>query len=193
MHFCKYAFEQQHGQFWQATGRFARVYKNGASMDLAHGVNLQSTVQQDANSGGEDEEQTLAFQHDNNVAPVWTTVVRVMSSRQCTALPAISKILEPAESQRLGRLLPIFKSVFKDFRKAGHNCGWMECVEPGGLRRSAQSGAIQDRKRRAMLVAQISNPMRCSSVLLRNFLLPRRVAMRSSSLTSLVFMSWMVS
>ena len=29
--------------------------------------------------------------------------MRGMSSRQCTALPAISKILEPAESQRLGR------------------------------------------------------------------------------------------
>ena len=49
IHFCKYAFEQQHGQFWQATGRFARVCKNGASMDLAHGVNLQSTFHQNVN------------------------------------------------------------------------------------------------------------------------------------------------
>ena len=76
----------------------------------------------------------------------------------------------------------IFKSLFKDFRKAGHSYGWMERMEPGGLRRSAYSGAIQDRKCRAMLVAQMSNPMHCSSVLRRTF-----------SLTSLVCMSWMVS
>ena len=79
--------------------------------------------------------------------------MRGISSRQRTALPATSKILEPAESQRLGRPTLIFKSLFKDFRKAGHSCGWMERMEPGGLRRSAYSGAIQDRKRRAMLVA----------------------------------------
>ena len=76
-----------------------------------------------------------------------------MRARQCTALPATSKILEPAESQRLGRPTLVFKSLFKDFRKTGHSCGWMECVEPGGLCRSAYSGAIQDRKCRAMLVA----------------------------------------
>ena len=69
----------------------------------------------------------------------------------------------------------------------------MECMEPGGLCRSAYSGAIQDRKRRAMLVAQMSNPTHCSSVLRRTFLLPRRAATSSSNLTSLVCMSWMVS
>ena len=57
-------------------------------------------------------------------------------------------------------------------------------MEPGGLCRSAYSGAIQDRKCRAMLVAQMSNPMHCSSVLQRTFLLPRRAAMSSSNLTS---------
>ena len=33
--------------------------------------------------------------------------MRGMSSRQRTALPAISKTLEPAESQRLGRLMKV--------------------------------------------------------------------------------------
>ena len=83
----------------------------------------------------------------------------------CGDATSFSKILEPAESQRLGRPILNLKSLFKDFRKAGHSCGWMECIEPGGLRRSAYSGAIQDRKCRAMLVAQMSNPMHCSSVL----------------------------
>ena len=98
VHFCKYVFEQQHGQFWQATsfrGRPVHVCKNGASMDLAHGVVPQAAFHPDATSGGETEEQTLACRHYNDVAhmkkqerghtevwitPWWSTGVRVITA-----------------------------------------------------------------------------------------------------------------
>ena len=77
-----------------------------------------------------------------------------MFGRQCAGGPATFKILDPTAILMLTKLA------------LGSN------VEPGGLFRSEYSGAIYDlRCKEDMLVAQMSRPMPCCSVL-RSTLLP---------------------
>ena len=77
------------------------------------------------------------------------------------ARPEISKVL----IHKPGRLWLVLRSLFKDALKADHISGGIERIEPGGLLRSECSGASQDLRCSAMLVAQMSRPMLCSSVL----------------------------
>ena len=61
----------------------------------------------------------------------------------------------------------------------------IECIKPGGLLRSEYSGASQDLRCRAMLVAQMSRPMHCSSVLRGTRRFPSSALIKASSLVSL--------